>query len=453
MNLPQDFVQRTSALLGQEYNSFASALDAEVPVSIRLNPYKTTEKLPFSTVAWADGAYYLPSRPSFTLDPVFHAGVYYVQEASSMFLSQVVKQYIQETSCMLDLCAAPGGKSTHLLSELPEGSLLISNEYIRSRAYILSENIQKWGKSNAMVCNNTPADLGEFSSLFDAILIDAPCSGEGMFRKDEGAVAEWSMQNVATCAARQQQILEDVWPSLKQDGILIYSTCTYNREENEERVRWICEELGAELLDVELQEEWGVTKTDFGYRFYPHKTRGEGFFLSVMRKTSTEYASRIKSDKQKLRLNPEILQLKKYCKNPDRFEIAEIKGKYYLLPKQWEDVLLFLIKKLNVIHVGIPLGEMKGKNFIPETGLALSMQLDLDACECAELDLNTALSFLRTENITLPDSPIGLVLVTFMNHPLGWVKNIGNRCNSFYPNEWRIRMNIPSELSLFYSLL
>jgi 16S rRNA C967 or C1407 C5-methylase (RsmB/RsmF family)/NOL1/NOP2/fmu family ribosome biogenesis protein len=444
MTLPPLFVERTRNLLGAEWNQFSEALQTETPVSVRLNKAKLSENLSLGKVPWCESGYYLPRRPVFTLDPLFHAGVYYVQEASSMFLEQIVRQCVDEPVRALDLCAAPGGKSTHLTSLLPKGSLLVSNEYVRQRAHILSENLIKWGFNNNLVCNNTPEELGRLSSFFDVMLVDAPCSGEGMFRKDEGAIAEWSVENVENCVARQRSLLSDVWSALKQDGILIYSTCTYNRNENEETVQWIIDELGAELLSVKLDEAWGITATDFGYRFYPHKTKGEGFFISVLRKTSKEQSIiRIKPEKSIEKFSKEQQDLKRYINSAAEVQLTSHQGKMIFVPQKIWNEFNFFAKKLRILHFGTNLGEWKGKQFIPDTALALSVSLNKDACVVADVDWRTAVSFLRTENIVLPNAPLGVILITYKNQPLGWVKNLGNRCNSLFPDNWRIRMAIP----------
>ncbi len=446
MNLPQDFIDRTKPIVGNDFDHFVEAFTSDVPVSFRVNAKKFQGKVDCPQVPWCSTGHYLPARPLFTLDPLIHSGAYYVQEASSMFLEQAIKQHVSGDVMAFDLCAAPGGKSTHLVSLLSDKSFVVSNEYVRSRSYILSENLQKWGSPNTMACNNKPADYSDFSSLFDVVLVDAPCSGEGMFRKDAGAIDEWSVSNVKVCVARQEEILTDIWPSLKTGGVLVYSTCTYNREENEERVNWTKEHLGAELLDVQFDEAWGVTKSDAGYRFYPHKTKGEGFFMAVLRKTADEAVMRIKPEKKKGKQNKETFDYSKYIKNSSEYAFAELNGKMSLYPQQYAERIQYLVKNLNVLHAGITLGEVKGKNFIPNTALALSNELNRENCVEADVDLQTALSFLKTENIVLPEVAKGLVLITYKNHPLGWVKNLGNRCNSLYPSEWRIRMNLPVEL-------
>ena len=241
MALPIDFITRTRALLGEEFDRLEAALNADVPVSIRINSMKgTPAPKAGAPVAWCESGFYLPERLSFTFDPLFHAGAYYVQEASSMFLEQAIKAYVKEPVRCLDLCAAPGGKSTHLASLLPDGSLLVSNEVIRSRSYVLAENIAKWGRPDTIVINNDPEEIGEaLPHLFDVIVTDVPCSGEGMFRKDTDSTGEWSVDNVRLCASRGRRIIHDIWNALKPGGILIYSTCTYNTEEDEENIHYI----------------------------------------------------------------------------------------------------------------------------------------------------------------------------------------------------------------------
>ena len=267
MKLPSSFTDYTRALLGvEEYEKLAAALEGEQPVSIRLNEDKLPEssfslfRSSFRHVPWSTAGYYLDKRLTFTFDPLFHAGCYYVQEASSMFVEQALRRYVGEGPVvMLDLCAAPGGKSTHARSVLPAGSLLVANEVIRNRSQVLAENLTKWGHSGVVVTNNDPADFSSLTDFFDVILTDVPCSGEGMFRKDPVAVSEWSGENVEICWQRQRRIVTDIWPCLKSGGILIYSTCTYNTKENEENIRWIQDEFGAEVLPLEISRDWNIT--------------------------------------------------------------------------------------------------------------------------------------------------------------------------------------------------
>jgi len=410
MQLPEAFITRTKALLGNEWDAFEQSFNQERPVSIRLNPKKFKDALldfeVESPVPWASDAYYLSSRPVFTLDPLFHAGCYYVQEASSMFLEHYIKNYIHEPVKALDLCAAPGGKSTHLSAILPEGSLLVANEVIRSRADILSENLIKWGNPNSIVTNNDPKDIGKMKAFFDVIVCDLPCSGEGMFRKDPVAVSEWSVNNVKRCAERQRKIVNDIFPALKPGGILVYSTCTYNREENEDNIDWICKELDMELLEEPR-------------RFMPHKTKGEGFFIAGLRNLTPNPSPQGEGSRWR------------HCEGEIRSNLPP------LTPPQGENCSL--LNSLQFVMTG---SKIK-KGMIPNHALAMSTALPKDAFPRWDLNKETALKYLRKEalyNIP-PAVPLGFVLVTYRNQPLGFIKNIGNRANNLYPQEWRIRMN------------
>ena len=294
MQLPEDFIRYTREVMGEErFQRYLESFNEETPVSIRLNPRKTqgwTVTDGAQPVPWCREGYYLPRRPNFTMDPLLHAGCYYVQEAGSMFVSHVLRQYVHQPVTMLDLCAAPGGKSTAAIASLPEGSVLTANEPIRQRANILSENIQKWGYPGCTVTNRYPKDFRKEGRRYDVILCDVPCSGEGMFRRDEATIGEWSMKNVEQCWRLQRDIVSDAWECLNDGGLLIYSTCTFNTKENEENVSWIIGQFGAQVLPVETQPEWNITDslldgfTEPVYRFIPGITRSEGLFMCVMRK-------------------------------------------------------------------------------------------------------------------------------------------------------------------------
>ncbi|MDR2692308.1 MAG: RsmB/NOP family class I SAM-dependent RNA methyltransferase [Dysgonamonadaceae bacterium] len=444
MQLPETFISRTKALLGKEWDAFEQALHREQPTSIRLNPQKTEGdfllRAGFETespVPWASDAYYLRSRPVFTLDPHFHAGCYYVQEASSMFLEHFIKNYVREPVKALDLCAAPGGKSTHLSAILPEGSLLVANEAIRPRANILSENLTKWGNPQTVVTGSYPADIGKLQSFFDLIVCDLPCSGEGMFRKDPAAIAEWSVRNVKLCAGRQRQIIGDIFPALKPGGILIYSTCTYNREENEDNIDRICTELEMELLEKP-------------HRFMPHQTKGEGFFIAALRKNFSRSLSFPR--KRESHDNPSFLhgipafagmtgRCEKWLSAPDHYTFFSENNLFFAFPAEHYKEYLFLKKSLKIVSAGITLGEVKGKDLIPNHALAMSTALSETAFPRWDSDRETALKYLRKETLqNVPaEIPLGFVIVTYQNRPLGFIKNIGNRANNLYPQAWRIR--------------
>lgn len=442
MNLPIQFIERTKAILQEEYSAFENSLLQPTPTSIRINDkmaYEPSDEL----VSWCETGYYLKERPLFTADPLFHAGVYYVQEASSMFLSQAIIQHFPNAAAVLDLCAAPGGKSTLLSQFLRNDCILVSNEIIRSRAYILAENLSKWGNPNIVVSNNDPADFSGIPNYFDAVVVDAPCSGEGLFRKDPRSISEWSESNIKLCAERQRKILTDIWESLKPEGVLVYSTCTYNREENENNVEWICRELDAELLKIDLFGNNDIVETDFGYRFFPHRTRGEGFFLSTLRKKGD--IIRTKEFKQDLKKGTKFVTHSEHSfRLKNQIERTLINDNNYIRAYSTARLneFLYLIKNLNCIESGVLVSEIKGKDTIPTTQLALSKELERENIQSVEVDIKTAIAFLKKESIFLPQCEIGFVLILYKKQALGWVKNLGNRTNNLYPNNWRIRMNL-----------
>jgi 16S rRNA C967 or C1407 C5-methylase (RsmB/RsmF family)/NOL1/NOP2/fmu family ribosome biogenesis protein len=428
MELPEGFISRTKAILEDEWKEFEQALKTESPTSIRLNPAKLAGFSYGQAIPWASNGYYLDARPSFTLDPLFHAGCYYVQEASSMFLEQMIGKHVTQAVKVLDLCAAPGGKSTQLASVLPEGSLLTANEVIRPRAAVLAENLIKWGNPHVIVTNNDPAAFGKLPGFFDVLVTDVPCSGEGMFRKNPEAIREWSLNNVQLCAERQRRIVADSWPALKPGGVLIYSTCTYNKEENEENIDWICRELGAEL-------------TETPHRFLPHKIKGEGFFIAALRKKATVIAGQATSFRAKSR-NPNDKEVEEWLASPEDFVIFPDNNFLKAVPGiHWADYT-YLKQHLKILSAGITLCEIKGKDRIPDHSLAMSDALAVNAFPTWEVDKTTALKYLRKEALqTIPgDLPKGYVLLTYEGHSLGFVKNIGNRANNLYPQHWRIRI-------------
>ena len=410
MNLPEVFIRETRQLMGEErFNRYLGAFEEEAPVSIRLNLHKGTGTLcaqessaqsscPLVQVSWCPEGFYLEGRPQFTFDPLFHAGCYYVQEAASMFVCHILRSLFTihcPLSTVLDLCAAPGGKSTAMRSVLPEECVLVSNEPVPTRAQILLENITKWGAPNCIVTNNYPRDFRKAKAKFDLILCDVPCSGEGMFRKDPATISEWSLQNVEKCWRLQREIVSDAWECLNPGGIMIYSTCTFNTKENEENVRWIMDTYDAEPIAIPTDPSWNITGSLLPgfdapvYRFIPGITKGEGLFVCALRKGINNHNYSL------LINNPSLKRL-----TPD-----------------------------------LPQGDFP--------------QVDLPYSE--------ALKYLRGEALVLPaDTPRGFVTVTYKGIALGPVKNIGNRANNLYPKPWRIKTtHLPSEpveiLSKIYS--
>lgn len=442
LNLPEAFIQQMKTLLGQEYSLFEEALNAPTPISVRTNN-KTQLQPSNQRVTWCETGYYLNSRPLFTSDPLFHAGAYYVQEASSMFLKHIADHFLTTSKVVLDLCAAPGGKSTLLSNYLSTDCLLISNELIRQRAQILSENMAKWGDDRNIVTNNTAKDFAKLMHFFDAIVVDAPCSGEGMFRKDPDAIQEWSSLAIANCVVRQREIITDSWQALKPNGILIYSTCTYNTYENEGNVQWICDEFDAEVLKIpDVAHE--ITETNEGYRFYPHKTRGEGFFISIIRKGSTS-ESLIKNKFKTKTISPKQIdytKLPNQLLKPENYIYQQHANKIHALSKQFYAEFLIFEQHFNCLMLGIEMYEIKGNDLIPQAQLALSKQLAIENTQTVEVDNKTAIQFLKRESIQLQNTVRGFILLTYHGVALGWVKNVGNRCNNLFPQHWRIRMNL-----------
>jgi 16S rRNA C967 or C1407 C5-methylase (RsmB/RsmF family)/NOL1/NOP2/fmu family ribosome biogenesis protein len=467
MNLPSEFAERTLRLMGEEnFRALEAALQEEPSVSVRVNHAKRAEDPAGRRVPWSAEGIYLQRRPTFTFDPLFHAGCYYVQEAGSMFVERALRTYVEGPVVMLDLCAAPGGKSTHARSVLPAGSLLVANEVMRNRSQILAENLIKWGHPEVVVTNDDPADFTPLGPTFDVVLTDVPCSGEGMFRKDAVAVEEWSVENVANCEARQRRILADIWPTLKPGGLLVYSTCTYNREENEDNVSWIARTLGADILPLPTDPAWGITGNLTGadfpvYRFLPHRTQGEGFFMAVLRKHAAAgdediaVYNKVKKEKRDRKPAPKAPAIpavaRTWVKHGEEYAWEMMGDKAVAFPAAHAALYQRLKERLKVIHAGITVGSVKGKDFLPDHSLAMSTALQREAFATAEVTYEQAIAYLRKESLTLsqPALPRGYVLLTFQGTPLGFVKHLGNRANNLYPQEWRIRSGyLPEEVIL-----
>jgi 16S rRNA C967 or C1407 C5-methylase (RsmB/RsmF family)/NOL1/NOP2/fmu family ribosome biogenesis protein len=438
---PLAFIDTVKAQLGEELPLFLEALDSVAPVSVRLNPSKPTSLFAKNEkISWAaSNGRYLPERPVFTLDPLLHAGAYYVQEASSMFLETVWNslELSHQNLNILDLCAAPGGKSTHLLSLMSKASLLVSNEIIPNRNKILRENITKWGNPNVFITQSEADKFSAAAHFFDVVVVDAPCSGEGLFRKDKNAIAEWSEKNVALCSVRQQSILENIVPTIVPGGYLIYSTCTYEPVENDLAVAgWL--EKGFSLVRLnDVPQE--VTSTKLGYQFYPHRTKGEGFYMAVLQKDGERKARQADVAKPIIMTSQEKSLAETYLAQPDDFTLLQKDERTYAIPQQHRGAFQYLSKVVNIRQAGVYLGEQKGKDFLPSHDLAMSTALSTNLPR-VELSLEDALRYLRCETIRI-DSPLrGWALVTYQNLPLGWVKLLDNRVNNYYPKEYRILM-------------
>lgn len=442
VKLPQQLLNSLSALDHFNAEDFVEAHKEENKItSIRLNPFKKVE-LDFELndkVGWSEDGYYINERPSFTHDPLFHAGCYYVQEPGSMFIELALKQTVDLSKPLrvLDACAAPGGKSTLINSLLNNESLLIANEFIKSRADILVENLSKWGTCNTVVTNNDTERFSELGAFFDAIVIDAPCSGSGLFRKQADAVDHWSEDAVITCSVRQKKILADLVPTLKENGILVYSTCSYSVEEDEQIVEWLMNEYGLEYVPLTIKKEWGIIETGRGYRFYPHLTKSEGFFCALLRKTNTEQASFVSKKRSSLDASKAELAILAPFLELNDDHIIKKNERFHILNAEALNFLIAYEKQFYFKKAGAVMGEIKGKDMVPNHELALITLLNKNL-KVLELDREQAIKFLKKENFSHQSSVNGLVLVTYKNKGLGWAKVLPNRINNYFPNELRI---------------
>jgi len=438
--LPSSLLTALENAPGFDRQSFEAVhASGQQVTSIRINPSKPA-KLSFNTapVPWSSYGYYLDQRPSFTLDPLLHAGCYYVQEASSMFLEQALKQTVDLSMPLkvLDLCAAPGGKSTLLQSLITADSLLVSNEVIKTRSTILQENITKWGAANVVVTNNDPKDLARLNGFFDVMVIDAPCSGSGLFRRDPAAIEEWSEANVLLCSQRQQRIVADALPALKRNGVLIYCTCSYSVEEDEAVVAWLCSEFGLSSLPLTVDASWNIVQSKPAcYRFYPDKLSGEGFFIACLQKNDgSEYSAKQKTSKLS---KAELNAVSGWIDPAAPLYLFRHKEDVIAVPPSFEPYIPLLQSALYLRQAGITLGKLVNNALIPGHALALSTIYD-NSLPTISLEIVQALQYLRRADVVLDTSLKGWVLMQYQGHNLGWAKLLPNRLNNYYPKEWRI---------------
>lgn len=446
--LPPEFLERIERQAYIDAGSLAVALKDASATSIRLNRLKWPHPVSgYERVEWEPDGYYLPGRPIFTTDPLFHAGVYYPQESSSMFLGEVFRQLASGRSGLrvLDLCGAPGGKSTHLATLVGEEGLLVANEVIRTRAAVLAENITKWGTGNVIVTNADPSRFALLTGFFDLIVADAPCSGEGMFRS-QIAVKQWSVQNAKLCSERQRRIIMEAWPSLKPGGILIYSTCTFNPAENEENIAWVSSETGAEPLTLQLPADSPVVAVRYGgtegYGFHPGRVRGEGFFIAALRKPDGQVQGQRGREGKKaiIKPSPEAYSRSEPLAAFGRERVIMQNGRIIALATE-AGLSGFIEERLPVIKSGTMIGEIKNNDLVPAHDLAMSVRQREGAWHEHPLTRQEALSFLRLAPLKAASMPHGRVLLTYRGVPLGFANNLGNRVNNGYPQGWRIRMD------------
>lgn len=447
LTLPEPFLARTEPLLGDATAAFLQAMNDTPPVSVRWNPYKTAGAPDGAPVPWNRYGRYLTERPSFTTDPLFHAGAYYVQEASSMFVEHLVRSAAEpEGARILDLCAAPGGKATLYATLAGAEGIVVANEVVRNRALTLADNARKWGIGNMVVTNDDTARLAGLTEWFDIVAVDAPCSGEGMFRKNPDAMAEWSPSAPQLCAARQRQILADAWEALRPGGLLIYSTCTFNREENEENVAWLAEHYDCSDAGVEVPAAWGIEQTEAGgircFRFWPHRLRGEGFFAAALRKEGQKGRPFRPKARKPLFAEPsrrETEALARWIAQPEFMRFARIGDTYYGYYAAPYGDIRTLAEYLHTLHSGVCMGQLFNGTLKPDPSLALFHDLNRTAAPEAALSREDALHYLRREELPSPEAfNEGMNLVTCEGYALGWAKRIGQRINNLYPKSLAI---------------
>ncbi len=447
MALPNSLLDSLENVKGFNRAAFEKIHQAgEQVTSIRLNPHKllheTDLSFPLATkVPWCGNGYYLPERPSFTFDPLLHAGLYYVQEASSMFLEQAIKQTTDLSGNLkvLDLCAAPGGKSTLIQSIISKESLLVSNEVIKARAVVLEENIAKWGAENVVVTNNDPAHFARLAGYFDMMVVDAPCSGSGLFRKDPDAIQQWSEGAVQLCCQRQQRIIADAWPALKENGILIYSTCSYSKKENEDILNWLVKEFKAEIEKLKLPDDVGIVESGGGYRFYSDRLNGEGFFIAAIRKKQAtgDLGSGSRRTKPEKINRQELGLVKPWLKEGLGIELIKQGDMVLALPYLTFQELPVLQAALYIKKAGVMVGKPLIKDLLPHHELALS-NLCNTALPRIHVNYEEAIRYLRRDELILSGSSKGWAIITYKNYSMGWVKVLQNRTNNYYPASWRI---------------
>ena len=459
MQIPQALINNLEGVEGFDKDAFLAVHQSGAQItSVRFNPSKVDTQNSNSNlektvkasqltieqkVPWTRHGFYLSQRPSFTFDPIFHAGSYYVQEASSMFLEQTLLQTTDLTKplTVLDLCAAPGGKSTHLQSLISPESLLISNEVIKTRAGVLRQNITKWGSANVVVTNNDPQHFPRLGGFFDVMVVDAPCSGSGLFRRDSDAIREWSIDAVQLCCGRQKRILGDALPALKEEGVLIYSTCSYSPAEDEDLADWLVEEMGMQSVQLTLQEEWGIVETEsnktkaFGYRFFPDKIKGEGFYIAAFKKKNSHSETRLKGARIEKCTAKESSIVAPWL-NTNDLELLKHHS-LYALPKLFMHPYSLVKEALNVQYAGVALGEVMKDKLVPDHALALSSIL-APSVPNTELDYNTAIRYLQRGDFNIDTEGKGWQTVTYGSHNLGWINALQNRINNYYPKELRI---------------
>ena len=449
--LPVAFTERMRKQLGaEEAERLFEALDSVSPVAVRLNPAKRGDEGVWSdgeAIEWSANGRKLKERPSFTLDTAFHAGAYYVQEAASQFIDYVISGEELQGKRVLDMCAAPGGKSTIYSTAVGIDGLVVANEYVRTRANVLADNVRKWGMGNVLVTNNAPEHIAQFEGWFDLVAVDAPCSGEGMFRKEEVAREDWSEDAVKMCAARQLSIVREAWQSLKEGGLFIYSTCTFNADEDEGVLESFIDEMGDVFepsRKIEVDEKWGVVVGEVGafqtFRFFPHKTDSEGLFVAVARKAESATQRTPKARKKVMQEVDKTSrkELSRWLQESDKYTYAMVADTIYAYRTEQFKAVQTLSEGLTAIYSGVAMGQIFKGKLKPDWALSQYVDLERKAVAVVELTEEDALNYLRKRDIAVGDMVDGMNLVTHNGRALGFAKRVGMRSNNLYPNSLKI---------------
>ena len=446
--LPVEFVASMRKMLGDDAERLFVALDTEPATSIRLNPMKPAHVFDGEKIGWSEWGRYLDIRPQFTLDPLLHGGAYYVQEASSQFVGYLLKNDDMLGKRVLDMCAAPGGKTTIYSTLVGREGLVVANDINHGRTLALADNVQRWGMGNVVVTCNEPSHIGNFEHWFDVVAVDAPCSGEGMFRKMEEARSEWTPASVEQCVARQKEILSEAWRTLKPGGKLIYSTCTFNDKEDEGIVEWLMEEYGDELEcaeRVDIAEEWGIVRSDIGafqcFHFYPHKARGEGFFAAVACKKSGVTRRVVPKSRRKVFApvqNKDLAEVSRWVDDSNRMTFRQIGDTIYGYDATVVNDVVSISESLSVVYSGVAMGQIFKGKLKPEHPLALFIGCNSSVVPRREVCEVDAQNYLRRQDIAAGQFEEGVNIVEYGGVAIGFIKRIGARCNNMYPKDLRI---------------
>ena len=449
--LPVAFTERMRKQLGaEEAERLFAALDGVSPVAVRLNPAKCGDEGVWNdgeAIAWSRNGRKLKERPSFTLDTAFHAGAYYVQEAASQFIDYILASEDLQGKRVLDMCSAPGGKTTIYSTAVGEDGLVVANEYVRARANVLADNVRKWGMGNVLVTNNAPEHISPFEGWFDLVAVDAPCSGEGMFRKEEVARQDWSEDAVRMCAQRQLSIVREAWQTLKNGGLFIYSTCTFKEDEDEGVLHTYIEGMGDVFESsqrVDIKEQWGIVRGEVGafqtFRFFPHNTDSEGLFVAVARKAEPTTQRTPKARKKVMQEvdKSSRKELSRWLKASEQHTFAMVADTIYAYRTEQFKAVQALSEGLTAIYSGVAMGQIFKGKLKPDWALSQYVGLDRKSVAVEELDEERALDYLRKKDIAVGDMAEGMNLVTHKDRALGFVKRIGARCNNLYPNSLKI---------------